>query len=134
MYCMSPGVEVNGDTIYLVEMSYNDQQYTGMMSNTKLPYLYYPPFIMNSRSPINAPFGGGFSLGSFHENAKRAVIYTQGEFDYTLVRVSPPPSPANIVGTISFCTELSICRCPPILSSSLFFLAGDNRRRELQGR
>ena len=88
MYCMSPPVYVEGDTIYLVEMSYNDQQYTGAMTNTKLPYLYYPPFIMSTRAPMNAPFGGGNSLGSFHENAKRAVIYTPGAFDYTLVTIT----------------------------------------------
>eukprot|EP01047_Picozoa_sp_COSAG01_P009076 COSAG01_NODE_368_length_18064_cov_5.721959_1_plen_4267_part_10 len=87
MYCLSPAVDVQTDEIYLLEMSYNDQQYTGVMSGTKLPYLFYPSFVMESRSPTNAPFGGGFSLGSFYENSKRAVIYEKGSFDFTEVTI-----------------------------------------------
>ena len=87
MYCISPFVDVLRDTFYELEMSYNDQQYTKYMTNTWLRYLFYMQFEIVSQSPNNAPFEGGYSMGSYHEDEKRTVWYTPGAFDYTTLSI-----------------------------------------------
>eukprot|EP01052_Picozoa_sp_SAG31_P011678 SAG31_NODE_666_length_12962_cov_37.025033_7_plen_3251_part_01 len=87
IYCISPFVDILRDTFYQLEMSYNDQQYTKYMTNTWLRYLFYMQFEIENSRPNNAPFQGGHSFGTYHEDVKRTIWYTPGEFDYTLVTI-----------------------------------------------
>eukprot|EP01051_Picozoa_sp_SAG22_P014012 SAG22_NODE_1642_length_3908_cov_3.850092_1_plen_236_part_00 len=87
MFCISPRTDVVRDTFFELEISYNDQQYTRYMTGTWLRYLFYMQFEIAQSSPNNAPYQGGHSLGSYHEDEKRTVWYTAGDFDYTTVSI-----------------------------------------------